>query len=75
MAQLVSILFFSVALVGAFALIAGMLRSEWARITAVLCGEALDQARAIADAPARVRVRAWNQAEARRALPQLRAAA
>ncbi|MBS0503817.1 MAG: hypothetical protein JSS55_08465 [Proteobacteria bacterium] len=75
MAQLVSILFFSVALTGAFALIAGMLRSEWTRLSVVLSGEALGRARAIADAQARVRVRAWNQAEARRALPQLRAAA
>jgi hypothetical protein len=75
MAQLVSILFFSAALVGALALVADMLRDEWDRVIAVLGGEALDRARATSNAPVRVKMRAWNLAESRPASPQRRAAA
>lgn len=75
MAQLVSILFFSVALIAGVAMIVAMLHGEWDRIRAVLNGEMLDQANAQSRPQVRVRLRSWNRAEARRALPTLRAAA
>lgn len=70
MAQLVSILFFSATLITTLALIAGMLRSEWNRVKAVLSGEMLD--RAHSRPQVRVRLRSWAQADLRRgSLPLL----
>lgn len=75
MAQLFSALFFTMAALAAAGFIAAMLRGEWARIEAVLNGTAIEQARLRSNLPVRVRLRAWNRAEARQALPTLRAAA
>lgn len=74
MAQIFSALFFTLAAIGATALIAGLLRSEWDRVLAILCGEELAGARALASPRVRVRMRTWKAPVQRRAQP-LRAAA
>ena len=74
MAQLFSALFFSIACIAAVALIAGLLRGEWARVTAILSGRELETARA-ARPQVRVRMRAWGRPEPRRTPQPLRAAA
>ena len=74
MAQIFSALFFTLAAIGATALIAGLLRSEWDRVVTILAGEELGHARAFANPRVRVRVRAWKAPVQRRAQP-LRAAA
>ena len=75
MAQLVSILFFSVALIGAGTLITGMLMAEWDRVRAVLSGEAMERAQAQANPAVRVKLRSWVRAEQRQPARPLRAAA
>jgi hypothetical protein len=72
MVQLFSAVFFSLACVAAFALIATMLRRDWSRVASILAGAELEKARASAP---RIRVRSWNRPEPRRAAPPLRAAA
>jgi hypothetical protein len=74
MAQFFSALFFTLAAIGATALVVGMLRAEWDRVLAILDGEELGHARALATSPVRIRVRAWKAPALRHALP-LRAAA
>ncbi|WP_046347351.1 hypothetical protein [Sphingomonas changbaiensis] len=74
MAQIFSALFFTFAAIGAAALVAGLLRGEWDRVIAILGGEELAGARALAAPRVRVRVRAWRAPAQRRAQP-LRAAA
>lgn len=74
MAQLFSGIFFTLAAIGALAAIAAMLRGEWNRITAILAGEELTRAQALAARPVRIRQRNWRTPRLRRAQP-LRAAA
>ena len=70
MAQLFSALFFSLVAIGAATMVVGMLRSEWARVAAILRGEELQHARAAAP-QVRVRARSWARPELRRpARPQ-----
>ena len=73
MAQLLSGLFFSLAMVGALWSVAAMIRREWPRIVGILSGAELDLARARAPR-VRVRQRAWGRPELRTA-PQRHAAA
>jgi hypothetical protein len=73
MAQILISIFFSLAAIGAIAMIVVMLRHEWIRISAILSGAEL--AEALAAAPrVRVRQRAWERPEPRLA-PQRRAVA
>lgn len=73
MAQVFVSIFFSVAMLGAIALVVSMLRGEWSRISAILSCRELDEA--LAAAPrVRVRQRAWGRPELHLA-PQRRAAA
>lgn len=74
MAQIFSALFFALAAIGATVLIAGLLRSEWDRVVAILAGEELGHARAFASPRVRIRVRTWKAPAPRRVQP-LRAAA
>jgi hypothetical protein len=74
MAQIFTALFFTFAAIGATLLIVRMLRDEAERVVAILAGEELGRARALATSPVRVRMRAWKAPAPRRALP-LRAAA
>jgi UDP-N-acetylmuramyl pentapeptide phosphotransferase/UDP-N-acetylglucosamine-1-phosphate transferase len=73
MAQIFLGVFFSLAALGALALIVAMLRSEWDRVAAILTGAELASARASA-ARVRIRQRAWGRPELR-PVPQRRAAA
>jgi hypothetical protein len=72
MAQFFSALFFSLACVATIAMTAAMLRRDWSRVVSIVTGAELDRARAAAP---RIRVRAWNRPEPRRAAQPLRAAA
>jgi hypothetical protein len=74
MAQIFTALFFTFAAIGATLLIVRMLRDEAERVVAILAGEELGRARALATSPVRVRMRAWKAPAARRVQP-LRAAA
>lgn len=74
MAQFFSAICFSLAAVGALALLAGMLRREGTRVMAILAGEELVAARAMATPPIRVRARAWRS-PVRKPVQPLRAAA
>ena len=74
MAQIFSAIVFTLAAIGALAFVAGMLRNKWDRVLAILCGEELAGARALASPRVRVRMRTWKAPVQRRAQP-LRAAA
>lgn len=74
MAQVVSVLFFTLACMAAIAFVAAMLRDEWGRVIAIVAGCELEQAYDAAPR-VRVRVRAWPRAEERRPGPAKYAAA
>lgn len=74
MGQIFSAMFFTLTAIGAIALIAAMLRNDWTRVLAILAGEELAGARALANPRVRVRQRAWKAPVLRRA-PPMRAAA
>ena len=74
MAQIFLGIFFSLAAIGAFVMIAAMLRAEWRRVVAILSGAELAVARASAPR-VRVRQRTWGRPEPRSALQRHAAAA
>lgn len=74
MAHLVSVLVFGLLAVGGLTMVAAMLAAEAARMRAILSGRELAAARLHMPA-VKVRTRRWSRAEARTALPRLRAAA
>lgn len=74
MAQFFSALFFSLAAAGAALFVFRMLRNDWDRVVAILGGEELENARALAAPRVRVRMRSWSAQDRRRVQP-LRAAA
>lgn len=73
MAQVLTSIIFTSLAFGGFVLIAAMLRSQWARIVAILTGAELALARNSAP-QVRVRQRAWSRPEPR-PVPHRRAAA
>ena len=74
MVQMFAALFFTMTLLLSVALIAYLLRRDWARVADVLSGRELARSAGQAPAP-RVRMRSWRRAETRRFAPQRAAAA